>query len=120
MKRILIYRHPHCERCARIARLHHAVDWLDRIADTTATPPTGPLRMGEIVVEELATRRIYRGAEAVGVVYRQVILYWPLLLLLWIPPARAWLDRQVRGCADGSCQVAPAGDSTGASPAHHG
>lgn len=120
MKRILIYRHPHCERCARIARLHHAVDWLDRIAETTATPPTGPLRMGEVVVEELATRQIFQGAQAAALVYRQAVAYWPLLVLLWIPPARAWLDRQMRGCVDGSCQVAPGSNSTESAPAPNG
>lgn len=119
MKRILIYRHPHCERCARIARLHHAVDWFDRIADTTATPATGPLRMGEIVVEDLATHRILRGAEALNLVYRQVIAYWPFLPLLWIPPTRAWLDRQIRGCADDSCQIAPPTDNSGSLPARN-
>ena len=120
MKRILIYRHPNCERCARFARLHHAVDWLDRIADTTATPPTGPLRMGEIVVEDLATHHILRGAEALALVYRQAIAYWPLLPLLWIPPLRARLDREVRGCDDGSCQIAPAHDNTRSLPARNG
>ena len=106
MKRILIYRHPNCERCARFARLHHVVDWLDRIADTTATPPTGPLRLGEIVVEDLTTRQIVQGTQALALVFRQVIAYWPLLLLLWIPPLRLRLDREVRGCANGGCQPA--------------
>jgi hypothetical protein len=105
MKRVLIYRHPNCERCARFARVHHAVDWMNRIAETTDTPPTGPLRRGEIVVEDLATHRILAGAEALGLVYRQAILYWPLLVLLWIPPTRAWLDREVRGDPEGSCQA---------------
>jgi hypothetical protein len=105
MKRVLIYRHPNCERCARFARVHHAVDWMNRIADTTATPPTGPLRMGEIVVEDLTTHRILAGAEALSLVYRQAILYWPLLVLLWIPPTRAWLDREVRGGPEESCRA---------------
>ncbi len=120
MKRILIYRHPHCERCTKFARLHHAVDWFDRMADTTATPPTGPLRMGEIVVENLATHRIYHGAEALALVYRQAVAYWPLLPLLWIPPVRGWLDRQVRGCADDSCQIAPPADNPDSLPARNG
>ena len=110
MKRILVYRHPHCERCARFARLHHAVDWFNRIADTTATPPTGPLRMGEIVVENLATHEFLRGAEAVALVYRQAIAYWPLLLLLMIPALRRRVDRDVRGGVDvdGDCKLARA------------
>lgn len=105
MKRILIYRNPHCLKCARIARLHHAVDWFNRIADTTTTPPTGPLRMGEIVVADLRTDRILRGADGVRLVYRQAPIYWLLLPLLWIPPLRAWIDREVRGGNDDSCQT---------------
>jgi hypothetical protein len=120
MTRILIYRHPNCERCARFARVHHTVDWLNRIAETTATPPTGPLRLGEIVVEDLATRHIFRGSQALALVFRQAIAYWPLLLLLWIPPFRVRLDREVRGCADGSCQLAPADDNIRPSPTHNG
>jgi len=107
MKRVLIYRHPHCIKCARISRVHHAVDWFNRIADTTTTPPTGPLRMGEIVVKDLRTDRMLRGAEGVRLVYRQAPAYWLLLPLLWIPPLRAWIDREVRGCSDGSCQIEP-------------
>ena len=104
MKRLLIYRHPECRRCAQIARVHHALDWLNRIADTTETPPTGPLRRGEIVVRDLATHRMLAGAEALSLVYRQVIAYWPLLLLLAIPPLRAWAEREISGEPAGDCQ----------------
>lgn len=106
MKRIRIYRHPHCQKCARIARVHHAVDWLDRIDETTATPPTGPLVPGEVVVEDLRDGRFLRGAEAAGRVYRQAIAYWPFLPLLWIPPLRAWIDREMRGGVEGPGQAA--------------
>lgn len=113
MKRILIYRNPHCARCAKIARIHHAVDWLDRIADTTETPPGGPLQMGEVVVQDLRNRQFFHGAEAAALVYRQAVAYWPLLPLLWIPPVRAWIDREMRGaCGGDSCQIAPSGHST--------
>lgn len=115
MKRILIYRHPECARCARIARLHHAVDWLNRIADTTATPPTGPVRRGEIVVEDLRDGRRLRGAEAVALIYRQAIVYWPLLVLLSFPATRRWLDRQVRG---DTCHVEPEPSNTGRISTH--
>ena len=68
--------------------------------------------MGEIVVEDLATHRILHGADALSLVYRQAIAYWLLLPLLWIPPLRARLDREVRGCAEGNCQVEPAPDNS--------
>jgi len=85
--------------------VHHAVDWFNRIADTTTTPPTGPLRMGEVVVADLRTGRILRGAEGVKLVYQQAPAYWLLLPLLWIPRMRALIDREVRGCSDDSCQI---------------
>jgi hypothetical protein len=53
--------------------------------------------MGEIVVQEFATGRILRGAEALSLVYRQAIAYWLLLPLLWVPYLRSRLDRAVRG-----------------------
>ena len=97
MKKILIYRHPDCEKCARYARFHQTVDWLDRISVTTATPRTGPLRLGEIVVENLADHKIVQGVEGLQLVFRQVVLYWPLLPLLWVPWIRKKADQDVRG-----------------------
>ncbi len=55
MKAIRLYRHPECERCAGYARMHHRFDWLGRFEDTTETPPTGPLRVGKIAVQDLRT-----------------------------------------------------------------
>jgi hypothetical protein len=107
MKRILIYRHPDCEKCARFARVHHAFDWFNRIADTTAVPATGPLRKGQIVVEDLRTHRFYFGADTVAQIARQILLYWPVLGLLRVPAIRTLVDRDVRGCADDCGTVAP-------------
>ena len=105
MKRIVIYRHPECKKCARMARLHHLFDWFNRVAVVTTTPPTGPLQMGEIIVEDLATGRFLAGAEGLNVISRQIPLYWWVLPLLWIPAVRARADRQNRGCTNGSCQI---------------
>jgi len=105
MKRIIIYRHPECGKCARMARLHHRFDWFNRVADVTATPPTGPLQMGEIIVEDLATGRFLPGVEGVKLICRRIPLYWLALPLLWIPAVRALADRETRGCVTGSCQI---------------
>jgi hypothetical protein len=88
MKAVRIHRHPDCPRCARIARMHHRFDWLDRVEDTTAPPRSGVLRVGQIVVEDLRTGRLHGGAEAVEAIFRQVPLYWPILPLLKIPALR--------------------------------
>ncbi|MBI2515474.1 MAG: hypothetical protein HYV95_01035 [Opitutae bacterium] len=104
MKRIRIYRHPDCAKCARYAKMHRALDWLNRIVTTTGTPPSGPLRLGQIVVEEVRTGEIHRGAEAFALICRQVPLYWPFLPLLAVPALRRAIAREINAGEDESCQ----------------
>lgn len=61
MKAVRLYRHPECERCAGYARMHHRFDWLGRFEDTTQTPPTGQLLVGEIAVQDLRTGATLKG-----------------------------------------------------------
>jgi len=99
MERIVIYRHPHCERCARIARVHKRLDWLGRISVTTADPPGhAPVRKGEIVVLDLRSLTLLEGVDAVRKIFAQVPLYLPLLPLLWIPVLARRADADIRGC----------------------
>ena len=115
LPRITIYRHPDCARCAKIARVHRSLDWLGRLRFSTGLPKCGPLRLGEIAVEDTRTEEIAKGVEAVRRIYRQVPAYLPLLPLLWIPPIARWVDRDVRGCEEG-CTV-PGATSTSAGEA---
>jgi hypothetical protein len=105
MNRITIYHHPDCDRCRRIARAHRAFDWLGRVRTSTDVPPTGPLRLGEIAVEDVRTGETIRGVDAVRTIARNIPAYLPLLPLLRVPPIARWVDREVRGCSDGSCSV---------------
>ena len=50
MKTVCIHRHPDCARCARYARMHRRLDWLDRVDDSTRSPFERPMRIGEVVV----------------------------------------------------------------------
>ena len=109
MKRIVIYRHPECGKCAQMARLHHLFDWFSRVAVVTTTPPTGPLQMGEIIVEDLATGRFLAGVEGLKLICRQIPLYWWVLPLFRIPAVCARADREARGCTNGSCQIGSPG-----------
>jgi hypothetical protein len=104
MRRIRIYRNPGCARCARYARLHQRLDWLDRVEDSTAVPPTGPLAMGEVVVQELASGRVLQGAEAARRIVREIPAYAPFRLLLKIPAISRAADQEMRGCAD-NCEL---------------
>ena len=61
MAKIRIYRNPQCKRCARIARFHKYFDWANRIELSVSEPKSGPLALGEIAVEDLATGTMLLG-----------------------------------------------------------
>jgi hypothetical protein len=105
MKTIRVYRNGHCATCARFAKVAHFFDWLDRVDLSTDTPKTGPLRVGEVVVEELSSGRILRGAEGIDLVWRNIPAYAPFRLLLRIPAFRRYLEKNVNGEANNSCEV---------------
>jgi hypothetical protein len=105
MKTIRVYRNPDCRRCARYARLGNVLDWRDRLETSTATPKTGPLRPGEIVVEELANGNFHRGAAALDLIARQIPLYAPIRLLLWFSSFRRYIDRELSGCDSATCEI---------------
>ena len=102
---ITIFRHPDCERCARMARFHHRFDWLHRIEDTTVTPPGhDPVAIGQILVQRQPSGPLLEGIEAVREIFRQIPLYWLCLPLLYLPPIASRIDADARGCAD-QCAV---------------
>lgn len=105
MKTLRVYRNPHCAKCARFAKLNHLLDWLNRLEPSTDAPATGPLRMGEVVVEDLATGRIHRGVEGIEMVWRNIPVFMLLRPLLWIPAFRRYVDRDVRGCEGDECSI---------------
>ena len=105
MATIRLYRHPDCARCARFARWHRRLDWLGRFEDATATSPLGPLRMGEVVVQDLRSGRTLRGADGFALLCRQLPAYWPLLPALHLPFVRRSLDRELSGCTGDRCEV---------------
>ncbi len=62
-----------------MARTHHFFDWLDRFEDSTEIPATGPLPLGEIAVQELASGHF--------------------------PKFRRYIEREVGGCGESACEV---------------
>lgn len=107
MKRITLFHHPDCARCRRIARVHRFFDWLNRIEFSTGTPATGPLVPGQIAVLDHKTGETIQGVNAVRMIVRNIPAYAPLLPLLRVPAVARKIDRDVRGCADGSCAIPP-------------
>ncbi len=71
-KTIRIYRDPDCAKCERFASVHRFFDWDGRLDLSTTSPATGPLRLGEVVVEDIATGAILRGAAGIELVCREV------------------------------------------------
>ena len=95
-KAIRVYRHPDCTSSMRLAKRRRQLDWLDRIEDVAAEPPTGPLRLGEIAVQDLSTGAIVRGADAVALLCRHLPVYWWFLPLLHVPARQLSLGQRMR------------------------
>jgi hypothetical protein len=98
MKRIRVYRNPDCAKCARFAKVAQFLDWFDRVDLSTETPKIGPLRLGEVVVEELESGRIFGGARGMELIWQNIPAYAPFRLLLWLPAFRRYVEREVSGC----------------------
>jgi hypothetical protein len=98
MKIVRVHRNPHCAKCARYARMHRRLDWLDRVEDSTASPlPHRSLRLGEVVVEDLRDGSLHAGADGMRLLARQVPAYWPMLPLFAWPRFRRRVDAEVAG-----------------------
>ena len=105
MKRIRLYRHHDCERCAKISRVHHRFDWFNRLEDTTEPSPSGPLRPGEIAVQDLGNGVTLTGIECIRLLCRNIPAYWPLLPITYIPFVRRRIENEIGGCSDGACTI---------------
>jgi len=79
--------------------MHHRFDLLGRFEDSTEISPAGPLRMGEIAVQDLASGATLKGVECFRLLCRHIPAYWPMLLLLHLPAVRRRVEREVGGCA---------------------
>ena len=105
MKAIRLYRNADCPQCARLARTHHRFDWLHRFEDSTDVSPLGPLKIGEIAVQDLASGVTLKGAACFRLLCKNIPAYWPMLPLLHFPPFRRYVEREVGGCDSGSCNL---------------
>lgn len=105
MKKIRVYRHANCAKCARFAKVGLFFDWLDRMEVSTETSTTGPLRLGEVVMEDLSSGRIKKGAEGIALIFRNIPAYTPFLLRLRVPSVRHYVEKEVSGCEGDSCEI---------------
>jgi hypothetical protein len=106
MKRIRLHRHPQCARCAAIAKFHRRFDWFHRLEESTAVPPCGPLRKGEIAAVDLETGACVRGVDAAEQVFSVIPAYWLFRLLLRIPAVKRYAGRRMeQDCEGDACEL---------------
>lgn len=97
MKKLRIHRNPHCAKCARYARMHRRLDWRDATEDSTASPWSRSMRMGEVVVEDLGNGALHVGAEGMEMLCREIPAYRLLLPLFRLATFRRRVDAEVAG-----------------------
>jgi hypothetical protein len=100
MTRLRIYCRPDSPDCLRRAHRYLSLDWLHRVVLSTATPPGGPLAVGETVVQDLDTGRLVRGAAAFDCLCKHIPLYLPMRLLLRIPPIWRKAEQTMAGLGE--------------------
>ena len=67
--------------------------------------PIGPVPLGEIVVVDNRTDKVFTGIFATRIVCMQVPVYFLFGLLLYIPPIRQVLGRNKQGCHGEACEI---------------
>lgn len=105
MKAITLYRHPDCERCRRAEQIYQVFDWFHRIEYTSATPGSGPLRLGEVAVYDRRREQWLRGIAAIRRAMSQVPLFWIAVPFTYMPGIRQRIDQQARGCEGEACNL---------------
>ena len=85
----------------RTARL----DWLRAIDLRTDRSPLGEVPVGEIVVVDERSRRVYIGVYATRMVCLRVPLLFLYGLLLYLPPIRDRVGGSEPGCNGDRCEI---------------
>ena len=105
MTAITLHYNPECAACTRQARQTAGLDWLGRIALSTADSPIGAVPKGRIVVVDTRDSRIYTGIYATRKICLQVPLYFLYGLLLTLPAVRWLAGRDDPGCNGDACEI---------------
>ena len=85
----------------RTARL----DWLRAIELRTDRAPLGEVPVGEIVVVDEQSRRVFTGVYATRMVCLRIPLLFLYGLLLFLPPIRKRVGGAKPGCNGDECEV---------------
>lgn len=102
---IALYYNARCPDCVRQARHTAHWDWLGRVELRTEESPIGAVPVGEIVVVETRSSKVFTGVYATRKVCLQVPLFFLYGLALYLPPVRLALGRDKQGCNGDACDI---------------
>jgi len=105
MEQIILYYNRNCPDCVRQAKQTTQADWLGRIELSTQESPLGEVPVGEILVIDKQSNKVFTGIYATRKVCLQVPLFFIYGLLLYIAPIRKIAGRKKQGCNGDACQI---------------
>lgn len=105
MPTITLHCNASCPDCARQASCTARLDWLGRVVLSTGPSPLGEVPVGEIVVVDRRRKRLFSRVFATRRICMEVPLFFPLGLLLYLPPVRRMVGRRNPGCNGDACEV---------------
>ena len=105
MKAITVYRHPDCAA----APGSPASTGSSTGSAASSAPPRRPRPARSAWAKSrsgtTAPARSSRAWTPSAQIARQIPAYYPLIPLMWLPPIARAIDRDVRGCEDGRCDL---------------
>ena len=103
--RLSLHYNPSCPECVRQAKRTARLDWLRTIELRTDRAPLGEIPVGEIVVVDEQSRRVFTGVYATRMVCLRIPLLFLYGLLLYLPPIRKRVGGAKPGCNGDECEV---------------
>ena len=94
-----------CPDCVRKAARTKRLDWLNRVDLRTDESPLGEVPVGEIVVVEEGSNRVFTGVFAIRKTCLQIPLLWLCGLVLCLPLVPKIAGRGKAGCNGDACEA---------------
>lgn len=105
MTKIALYYNQNCPDCMHQAKRTNQMDWLGQIELLTEDLPLGEVPIGEIVVVEKQSGKVFAGIYATRKVCLQVPLFFLYGLVLYLSPIRKMAGRKKQGCNGDACET---------------
>ena len=103
--RLSLHYNSSCPDCVRQAKRTTRLDWLRAIELRTDRSPLGDVPVGEIVVVDEQSRRVFTGVYAARVVCLRVPLLFLYGLVLYLAPIRNRVGGAKPECNGDACEV---------------